>query len=496
MILSFQKDGVTIPLTRSPALGPEGAPLYAADSMTLLVGPNGSGKTRIMMGLASSLVRKTQASEKSMRINWEIKQDQDSTCVVYYTPVPYHLPTSRNNKQCRFIKTSLSSTDRPLSGEHKHIIDLLKKEFEIDARQVFTLPKLAESDVNQVMTQVFGKYRGITNEWIIPFVDRHHELNQRTVRADGTRDWRLEGSLREYRSLLTSDFGKALQHQIGTAFSLKIRAFSHVQSGRSHSISAQNQILEALGFSFSRPTSKSPTVTKKKFDEILIKLHKLANVLDDPNIIRPVYYVNDEQSERIKTLQLGKLGQLSLSELSSGAAALIHQFSSIEMACTNLLSENPYENLVLLIDEGDAFLHLGWQQKYVDYLDKTSALLKRKFRSVQVVLATHSPVLMSDFPRECISILDSKNWFEDLVEGTPSLTPSESFGAPLDAVVRQVGQTGTMGAFAGQAIKSVVAEISQGIQVSPERIDMIGDPVIRRQVTKAVFEQKLQKPEV
>lgn len=355
---------------------------------------------------------------------------------------------------------------------------------------------LSESAINQVMAQVFRKYRDITNEWIIPFKDRYEELNRRRVGVDGTRDWRLEESLKEDRSLLTSDFATALRRQIGPDFPLKIRAFSYVQLGRSHSSSGQNQILAALGFSFSRPTSKSPTVPKKNFDETLIKLHKLANVLNDPNIMRSLYHVNDEQSELIKALQLGKLGQLSLSEISSGAAALIHQFSSIEIACTKLLKEHPYESLLLLIDEGDAFLHLGWQQKYVSYLDKTSALLKKKFRSVQVVLATHSPVLMSDFPRECISILDGKTWLEDLMEDSPSLSPSESFGAPLDAVVRQVGQTGTMGAFAAQAIKSVVAEISEGMEVSPERIDMIGDPVIRRQVRKAVFEQKLRKPEV
>lgn len=464
--------------------------------MTLLVGPNGSGKTRIMMGLASSLVRKTQTSENSMRINWESEYDQDSTCVVYYTPVPYHISPPHHSKQCRFIKTSLVSTAKPLTDEHKHIIELLKSEFGLNARLVLTLPKLVESDIYQLMTQVFSQHRGVTDEWIIPLVARYQELNQRRTRADGTRDWSEEESLRKYRSLLASDFAKALQRHLGPDFPLKIRAFSHIQSGRSQSISAQNQILAALGFSFKRPISKNSTVPKRKFEETLVKLQTLANILNDPKITRSAYYVNDEQSERIKALQLGKLGRLSLAELSSGAAALIHQFSSIEMACTDLLRENLYENLLLLIDEGDAFLHLGWQQKYVDYLDKTAALLQRKFRSVQVVLATHSPVLMSDFPRECISILDSKNWFEDLVEGTPPLTPSESFGAPLDAVVRQVGQTGTMGAFAAQAIKSVVVEISQGRQVSPERISMIGDAVIRRQITKTVFEQKLQKSEV
>ncbi|MDD1150245.1 AAA family ATPase [Pseudomonas sp. TNT2022 ID357] len=495
MISSFQKDGITIPLTRSPALGPDGAPLYAADSMTLLVGPNGSGKTRIMIGLASGLTRKAQTGEHPVRINWESELDHDSTCVVYYTPVPYHLPAPRKSKQYRVIKTSLTTTEMPPSDEHKHIIDLLKIEFGMEARKVLTLPKLSEMDISEIMSQAFSQYRGVTNEWIIPFLERHKELNKRATLPDGTRDWGMEESLRKQRSELTNDFAMVLQNRIGPDFPLRIRAFSHLQSGRSQSISAQNQILESLGFTFKRPTSKSPTVPKKKFDETLIKLKELAWILNDPGVTKSAYYVDDEQSERLKSLQLGKLGQLSLTELSSGAAALIHQFSSIDIACNELLREKPYENLVLLIDEGDAFLHLGWQQKYVDYLDKTAALLKRKFNSVQIILATHSPVLMSDFPRECISILDRKNWLEDLVDGTTTLSPSESFGAPLDAVVRQVGQTGTMGTFAARAIKSVVEEISRGSQVSPERIDMIGDTVIRRQVANTVFEQQLQKPE-
>ncbi len=159
------------------------------------------------------------------------------------------------------------------------------------------------------------------------------------------------------------------------------------------------------------------------------------------------------------------------------------------MACEELLREKKGTNLVLMIDEGDAFLHLEWQQRYIDYLDKTVAKLKKQFLTVQVLIATHSPVLMSDLPRECIYLLDAKNWIDELMEDVVPTKPSESFGAPLDTVVRHVGQTGTMGRFSSRAIKSVVEEVIAGLPVSAERIEMIGDPIIRRQLTKTLYDR-------
>ena len=490
MITSFQNDGINIPLSKSPSIGPDNRSLFAADTMTLLVGPNGSGKTRAMTGLISALARRG-SPDTPASITWNNEEGFDSTCAVYYTSAPYHLPGPKKGNQYRLIKTSLSNTDKPLTPEHKDIIDQLKSTFGLEARKNLTLSQIHELEISHLLSQLGRSHNAITDTWPAPFIQRDNELNTRITHPDGSFDWESFKTVSRRRSEIHSDFAKELRSRIGSEFALKIRAYAHARSGRSPRSTAQMQILEALGFSLSRKVTKTPTVPRKKYDEALNKLRRTAAILNDEQLKRNVYHIDEQQHEQLKTLDLGKLGQLSLTELSSGAAALIHQFSSIEMACTSLLDEGPYTNLVLMIDEGDAFLHLAWQQRYVDYLDKTAALLRQKFKTVQIIVATHSPVLMSDFPQESTFILDGRSWFEDLIEENTPRRPNESFGAPLDAVVREVGQTGTMGTFAARIIKSVVDDISSGTPISPERIEMIGDPIIRRQINKKLIERGL-----
>lgn len=489
MLTSFKIDGITIPLLPSPLLGPANSKLFAADTMTLLVGPNGSGKTRTMTGLASILARKHISGKNSSGAFWDNEQDADSTCAIFYTSVPYHIVPPNNRERFRFIKTSLTRTDQPLNSERKEIIKDLQSAFGLEARKIFTLPELDEYDFDRIMSQVIPTGKGVTDQWLKPFREASQQLNQRVRLPDGKLDWGHMDKLRVMRLNLASKFAKELREKIGTEFALKIRSFNFASSGRAISPSAQKQLLALLGFSFELPPPKQATVPKKKYEGALEKLRAAAKILQDLQLSKKVYHINDEQNEDLKAINLGKLGSLSLTQLSSGAATLIHQFGSIDMACEELLREKKFTNLVLMIDEGDVFLHLEWQQRYIDYLDRTVTRLKKQFSTVQVLIATHSPVLMSDFPRECIYLLDAKNWIDELMEDVVPTKPSESFGAPLDAVVRHVGQTGTMGTFSSRAIKSVVEDVIAGLPVSAERIEMIGDPIIRRQLTKKLYDR-------
>lgn len=488
MLTSFKVKGITVPLLPSPNLGPESSSLFAADSMTLLVGPNGSGKTRVMMGLASILARKGATGRSTSDASWDNEADPDSTCAVYYTPVPYHIVPPRNGDRFRFIQTSLSSTSRPMPSEHEEIISRLKTEFELEAPKILSLPEIDEYDFNKVLTQVLAVRTGILDKWIEPFRAATKELRQDKRLSDGTLDWGHIEKNRKKREVLAGEFAKQLREKIGPEFILAIRAFAYASSLRAVSDTAKSQLLGALGFSLRTPPVKKATVPKKNFDSTLAKLRIVAHIVNDPQLSKNTYQLDSKQSDQLNSLELGKVGQVSLTQLSSGAATLIHQFASIDMACGQLLANQQFTNLVLIIDEGDAFLHLAWQQRYIDYLDKTVARLKKKFKIVQVLVATHSPVLMSDFPRDCIYLLDGKNWIEDLLENATPSKPAESFGAPLDAVVRHVGQAGTMGVFSARIIKGVVEEILAGRSVSSERIEMIGDPIIRRQLHKKLQE--------
>lgn len=496
MLTSFKVKGITVPLLPSPNLGPESSSLFAADSMTLLVGPNGSGKTRVMMGLASILARKGAAGKSTSGASWSNEADPDLTCAVYYTPVPYHIVSPRNGDRFRFIQTSLSSTSQPISSEHEEVIARLKQEFELEAPKVLSLPEIDEHVFNKLMAHVLAGRKEILDQWVEPFRAAVKELRLDVRLPGGGRDWEQVEKNRKKTEVLAGEFAKQLRRKIGPEFLLAIRAYAFAIAPRQISDTARSQLLGALGFSVNTSAVKQATVTKKHFDSALAKLRTVANIVNDPQLSKNTYLLDGQQSDQLNLLNLGKIGRVSLTQLSSGAATLIHQFASIDMACGQLLADNKFTNLVLIVDEGDAFLHLAWQQRYIDYLDKTVARLKKRFEIVQVLVATHSPVLMSDFPRDCIYLLDGKNWIDDLLEDSTPPKPPESFGAPLDTVVQNVGQAGTIGVFSARIIKRTVEEILAGRSVSRERIEMIGDPIIRRQLDKKLQENILSEASI
>ncbi|NMY39855.1 ATP-binding protein [Pseudomonas sp. WS 5013] len=495
MIKSFIFDGKKIPLRPSPRLGSNGEVLFSADSMTLLVGKNGSGKTRALISLAS-MFSKDKGNKNTGYIEWGAQQEALETCAIYYTPVPYQIDIPKSTDRFRSIQTGELPNKQSLSARHREIISELEKEFGLDARRTLSLPAVSPQSLSEIMSRALSTHYSAAGDWTEPFHSRYKLYVQRLMDTRKSEAGKYYDSpeyqlIADEREKILREFTIALHDKIGYEFPLKIRAFQLARQGRAPSASAEKQLLESLGFATGVAPNKPATVPRQKFESALQKLRLIAQIVSDPSLAKNSYQVDDNQIEQLEALELGRLGKISLTGLSSGAAALIHQFSSINITCETLLSENANRRLLLLIDEGDAFLHFGWQQQYIEYLDKTVSRLKQKFDSVQVVIASHSPFLMSDFPRECIFLLDSSDWIEDLMEGGGNHIPSASFGAPLDSVVRHVGQAGTMGTFATRIIRQLVKDIEAGMRVAPQRVGMIDDPIIRRQMKKLVDERKL-----
>lgn len=101
--------------------------------------------------------------------------------------------------------------------------------------------------------------------------------------------------------------------------------------------------------------------------------------------------------------------------LSSGQKAYLNLFSKL----TSALQRTTQKDIVLLIDEGDLYLHPKWQVEFLYRL--LSILSTASTGNIQVVLTSHSPLLLSDLPKQNIQIL-----------GVPDLKPDiETFGANL-----------------------------------------------------------------
>lgn len=160
--------------------------------------------------------------------------------------------------------------------------------------------------------------------------------------------------------------------------------------------------------------------------------------------------------------------------ISSGHQAFMNLFSSIYTE----LKYSKSENLLLCIDEGDLYLHPKWQQEF--FYKLVTILPKICNNKIQLVLTSHSPFLISDLPKNNITVLDpeSENHSVDGIK-----LKKNTFGANLydlygDAFFLGKSKIST---FAYNKIKDLIKEVESGDTENIEveyLINILGDEVL------------------
>ncbi|WP_447878998.1 AAA family ATPase [Serratia fonticola] len=98
--------------------------------------------------------------------------------------------------------------------------------------------------------------------------------------------------------------------------------------------------------------------------------------------------------------------------ISSGQKAYLNMFSSIWNCIEENNKSNDNNHTLICIDEGDLYLHPQWQIEFVDRL--TNCLPKISNGNVQIIFTTHSPLLISDMPNQCVCVLYNSNYKQDI----------------------------------------------------------------------------------
>ena len=84
-------------------------------------------------------------------------------------------------------------------------------------------------------------------------------------------------------------------------------------------------------------------------------------------------------------------------DLSSGQVALLMLFASLGTALDNLARKGT-SSVVLVVDEGEMFMHPAWQRKYLRDLMNFLEHYRSSFKEVHLILATHSLIVAGDAP--------------------------------------------------------------------------------------------------
>lgn len=175
------------------------------------------------------------------------------------------------------------------------------------------------------------------------------------------------------------------------------------------------------------------------------------------------------------------------SPMSSGETALINIFSSIY----KLILEQTEKNILLIIDEIDAFLHPKWQQDIVTHIIRwinEEEVFKEK--KVQIIFASHSPIILSDIPMDRIIYLSK------LCRVIQKETPT--FGANINRLFYDsfFMEDGSIGTFAKYKIQKCIDNIegkkknmtSQEIEYI---INNIGEPFVKKKLQKDMKYKRL-----
>ncbi|PEK36112.1 MULTISPECIES: AAA family ATPase [Bacillus cereus group] len=190
--------------------------------------------------------------------------------------------------------------------------------------------------------------------------------------------------------------------------------------------------------------------------------------------------------------------KFSWRDLSSGQKALLNIYSRFYFVSKRWeLTENPQNDLVILIDEGEVYLHPHWQGKFLNSLIEYFPVVFRnedgmKQRNIQLILTSNSPFIVSDLPGTNVIFLRKDE--EDTVIIDDLEEYHQTFAANIHSLLAHsfFMEDGVTGAFAKRKINEIVhllvkediGKISQNEKKIERTINLIGEPLIRNKLSQ------------
>jgi predicted ATP-binding protein involved in virulence len=189
------------------------------------------------------------------------------------------------------------------------------------------------------------------------------------------------------------------------------------------------------------------------------------------NLIKKYY--DNEYSFILKYMEIGNL------EMSSGERAFQNFFSWLNLIPTfnkidNKVPDRLHDTILLLIDEIDLYLHPEWQRNIIYNIMQE---IKRQFSTykVQIIFATHSPLVLSDIPRESTIYLSSEDRrsIPDKIDNH-----RQTFGTDIYALLNDAFylKEGSMGKFATIKINNIIKRL----ETSSDNHSILSDDEVLR----------------
>lgn len=509
MIEKFVSDEKTIRL-RNRVIGADRTAIpeqniFSIDSLSLIIGDNGSGKTRTLEALIESMCSRGKAD---WRLEWTpvfFDDAQHRYGVVYFSQAPNRRKRRRHKN---FVDASPSPRrDYPpeaLFGHEELLRDVIKTETRFEAEM--------RADPRRPLRQCLELVLAGRLEPLKRWHRVHHDLAELRTHFE---------NLPESAALESRPLGSTIRRLQQTGAQLPIagidpefdRHCDHVARRLYEEVFEEIGDREALAFFIALDAcvraAKDPTeilVTawslvafgmqprSAKLDhravgqfqehyraalDVLDRWGDRAQTTRTTGLSLRVSCVIEEASEVsvLRQAPLDRIVNVGWRHVSSGQWALVTQCIELERAIRKIAGTGDVRALLVLIDEGDAFLHLEWQRQYVHIMDGLLARLKEECRleCLQAIIATHSPMLATDVPSPYVNRMR---------DGTTT-NESTAFAAPLQTLLNNAFGASSIGEHAAITIRQTLHSLrSHSEPTARDRYvaRIVDDPVIRREL--------------
>ncbi len=155
------------------------------------------------------------------------------------------------------------------------------------------------------------------------------------------------------------------------------------------------------------------------------------------------------------------------------------------------MADRAFKTCILLLDEPDISLHPNWQKELINDL---VCNFKDKENYLNIIITTHSPILLSDLPSDNVTYLVKENSISK-IEIKENLT----FGANIHTLLNDsfYMKNGTSGMFAKEKINKLIMDLQTQdklfLDLEKEEIlytiNQIGEPYLKYKILN-IFEEK------
>ncbi|WP_252090852.1 AAA family ATPase [Pseudomonas sp. MWU13-3659] len=161
-------------------------------------------------------------------------------------------------------------------------------------------------------------------------------------------------------------------------------------------------------------------------------------------------------------LQSVRYSAVSWKGISSGQKAYMNMFGTIWNCLQRGQHAQRGSTTLVCVDEGDLYLHPQWQVEFVEKLITTLPTLSGG--TVQIIVTTHSPILISDLPHQCVETLSAGQMPARL----------KTFGANIHEIYRSAfGLTGQRtGNLSAKYVRTILEILDKPMLTESDKLEL------------------------